>query len=464
MPRQRHSRRQPRTLAFQNSGLSEWAGLIAVAILLVFAVGFGGGGVRYAMANLVVQLTALCVLAFSQKSVFDFWSAAPWTLKTLAALTLLLPVAQLIPLPESIWSALPGRDLVQQSFALTGRTGWAPMSVDPVRTMVALTGLIAPCAILFAGWSIPYRQLPRLGWILVGVGLITFMIGALQVLSNGQQALIFADGSSANVLRGTFANRNSTGLLLVGTLALAAVLPVSRRHPAALPTRIVICILLLIGVLLTRSRTALVLAAIPVGLAALRAYFWSRQSQAHEGVRFSKVTWGVLGAIMLALAAVAIALVAAPGRVNDTIERFQTSSDARTYIWEDSAYSVSRYWPAGAGMGTFDEVFQVDESLENTTERRAGRAHNDWLEVMIEAGAPGLALAVLWLGLVAWLAWRARLSRLRWMAWANACFLLAIGLQSITDYPLRNQAMLVAASLALLLLARVASEKREDTA
>jgi len=108
----------------------------------------------------------------------------------------------------------------------------------------------------------------------------------------------------------------------------------------------------------------------------------------------------------------------------------------------------------GAGQGTFDEVFQVDESLENLTERRAGRAHNDYLELALEAGLAGLVLAGAWLVLIAWLSWRARRSSLRWAGWAGSSFLLAIALQSITDYPLRNQTMLAFAGLALLLLAR----------
>ena len=109
-------------------------------------------------------------------------------------------------------------------------------------------------------------------------------------------------------------------------------------------------------------------------------------------------------------------------------------------------------------MGTFDEVFQIDESLENTAQRRAGRAHNDYLEIAIEAGLPGLLLIAAWSAMCIWLAWRARRSPLRWAGWAAAGILLAIALQSATDYPLRNQAMLCLAAFALLVLARFAEQ------
>jgi exopolysaccharide production protein ExoQ len=107
-------------------------------------------------------------------------------------------------------------------------------------------------------------------------------------------------------------------------------------------------------------------------------------------------------------------------------------------------------------------VFQVDESLENLTRRRAGRAHNDYIELAVEAGIAGLALAGAWLLLLGWLSWQARRSSLRWAAWSGSGFLLAIALQSITDYPLRNQTMLAFAGIALLLLARAAIDRGRE--
>lgn len=162
-----------------------------------------------------------------------------------------------------------------------------------------------------------------------------------------------------------------------------------------------------------------------------------------------------------AVVAAAATVALAPGRMAETLERFEgASNDPRKYIWEDATYAASRYWPLGAGMGTFDDVFQVDEALENIGQRRAGRVHNDFIEVAIEAGLPGLVLVAGWLGLMATLIWQARRSSDRWVAWAAASFLLAIGLQSITDYPLRNQTMLATAAFALVLLARIASARR----
>lgn len=263
-------------------------------------------------------------------------------------------------------------------------------------------------------------------------------------------------------LLGTFANRNSTALFLGFALGLAALLPAPRPHPAVLPARLAACALLVVAIILTKSRTGLVLTLIPLGLASLRVGFWAfqRRSGARSPARSSgSAVLAVIGAIALMGVGAASLFVLAPGRVSETMERFQAKDDPRRFIWDDATYAAERYWPVGAGTGTFDEIFQVDESLENMTMRRAGRAHNDYIELAIESGVSGLAVAGFWLLLLGWLSWRVRHSPQRWAAWTGSGFLLAIALQSITDYPLRNQTILAFAGFALLLLARIAADE-----
>lgn len=439
-----------------------------IALLLAVALTLGGGGVRYGLANLAVQLIALAILGLHRAEFLAFWKHGPTGLKTLMGLSLLIPALQLVPLPEFGWTALPGRDLVVQSREAAGLpSGWAPASLDPARTLVALTGMIVPLVILSVGWAAPRRHLMSVGWFMVVLGLICFAIGVPQVLSEGNLFQIYEERTSASLLLGTFANRNSTGLFLVCALAMAALLPLplARPHPAALPVRLGICALLLVGVILTQSRSATALATIPVALGCLRAFaIWRSERKAQRGSAPDRTVALMLSAVAIGMVAVGTVLAVAPGRVGDLVERFAQQEDARTAIWEDAAYSADRFWPVGAGMGSFDEVYQVDESLESLSQRRAGRAHNDFIELGIEAGAAGLALAALWLVLVVWLAWRARLSQFRWAAWASAAILCAIALQSITDYPLRNQAMLATAAFAMLMLARIGTASSHETA
>lgn len=442
------------------SPAGRFAGAALLAVLLVAFVS-GGGGSRFGLANLAVQLTAIAAIGFHRDSFNTFWRESSLALRGLIIAALLLPIIQIIPLPPAVWSALPGRDLVTRSLELTGGSGWMPISLDPLRTLLALTALITPLAILITGWKIPRERLVTLGWLVVGLGLITMLLGVLQTSGGNSDTTVFGARRPGEILMGTFANRNSTGLWLGFTLALAALLPLTRPHPALLFARLAVCALLVVAIVLTRSRTALVLAIVPIALGGLRALWWTlherRQPTLDRNARRRPLILALAALALIATGAASL-VVAAPGRLGEVLERFEAKDDPRRFIWDDATYSIDRYWPAGSGMGTFDEVFQIDESLENLTRRRAGRAHNDYIELAIEAGPFGLLVAAMWLVLVGWLSWRARRSPLRWAAWSGSAFLLTIALQSITDYPLRNQTMLAFAGFALLLLARIAGD------
>lgn len=451
-----------RGIAGENSNRRLLYALIAV---LTIALLLGGGGQRYALTNLCVQLAALVLLALHPSSVAGFWKTAPLALRALVALSLLLPLAQVILLPEAMWAALPGRSLVGQSLEAADQSGWMPISLDPRRTLIALSGLIAPAAILMAGWSLRRDQLILAAWAIVGFGLLNLLIGTVQISSSTYPSLWIYDALGGDTLFGTFANRNSTGLFLVGALGFAALAPAPRVHPAILPLRLVLCALLVLSIILTQSRTSLALAAIPLALGAVRLIAWGLAAKhpPGAGVRQARPLTVAAAAVGLAAALLAAVIVISPGRVAKTIERFDSvEDDPRAFIWEDAGYASSRYWPIGAGMGTFDEIIQLDEALENVSVRRAGRAHNDFLELAIEAGLAGLLLALGWIMLLLWLAWRARLTRLRWLAWSAGVFLLAAALQSITDYPLRNQTNLALAGLCVLMLARIAGRPEDQ--
>lgn len=432
------------------------SGFWLLAAILLAAFLCGGGGIGAALGNLAVQVVALGVLAARQASFASFWRESPRALRALIVASLALPILQILPLPDSLWRALPSRDLVASARELAGAAGgWSTYSVNPLRTLLALTALVTPLAVLLAGWSLPRDRLLDLGWLVVGCGIATVLLGAVQLMTATESTTLYGARSPGSFLLGTFANRNSTGLFLTSTLGLAALLPAPRQHPAVLPARLGVCALLLLGVVLTLSRTSIVLALLPVTLGLIRALGVMVPARS-EGRSSGRGLAIGLGALALVVAGAGALVVTAPGRVGDALERFEAKDDARRFVWDDATYSAGRYWPAGSGMGTYDEIYQVDESLENLTSRRPGRVHNDYIELAIEAGAPGLALAALWAVLIGWLASRVRGSTMRWPAWAAGTFLLAIALQSITDYPLRNQTILAFAGFALLLLTRIA--------
>ncbi len=419
-----------------------------IGALLALAVLVGGGGVAYGLSNLAVQLLALLLLALAPDGVARFLREAPRLLLVLVAASCALPLIQLIPLPPGLWTGLPGQGLVRDAFLLSGdEAAWKRLSVAALPTFVAFLGTLAPLAIVALGWGLAPRELGALHRAAVFIGLACAGFGMVLVAA-GNSTGIYPEPPQAGVLFSTFANRNSAALFLVCGLILLASLPV--RRPLAgseLALRIVGAVILLLGVILTQSRSGIALLLVPGLLGGARLLTTSR------GMRAKLIAALALGITVIASGAV----LTLSSRVETSLARFDDLEDMRPAMWEDGISVARQYWPAGAGMGTFDDVFQTGESLEYVSPRRAGRAHNDYIEVAIEAGLPGLILIagwLIWIGRASWLALRHRAG---WPAAGAGAVLAAVALQSIVDYPLRNEAMLCFAALAVLLLARATS-------
>lgn len=427
-------------------------------LLIIIALLAGGGGVAYGFANLAVQLAALALLATNLPAVGAFFvRPKSIALTILCTASLALPLFQIIPLSPALWTELPDRQIVHQSLMISGGLGWFPFSLDSARTLVAFLGLLLPMAIITVGASLSREALMRACRTVVAIGVAGFVLGAVQVLSSGQVGLLYPENPMPGVMFTTFANRNSAGLFMVCCLILLATLPIGHPARRQLLMRAGVGALLTLGVFLTQSRSSMVLLIVPAMLALLQAGTFGQAHKSGKSVSRktrAKFYFGGAGLLVAALVA-AVALLPA-SRISTSLERFHQADDARAMIWDDSLFAAKRYWPAGAGMGTFDEVFQVDESLEHLSPRTAGRAHNDYIEIAIEAGAFGLVLVAFWAALVLWLTVKARKSPDRQLAWGGAAILMCMALQSGLDYPLRNQAMLGLAALALTVLVRVA--------
>lgn len=422
-----------------------------LSILVVVACLFGGGGVAYGLSNLIVQIVALAILAANGPSVRKFLSDAPKPLVVLVLASAALPLVQLVPLPITLIAQLPGRDLVVEAFAAAGYSGWSPLSVDRMRTLVAFAGLIAPLTFIVVGHDMPLSRLGRFPLIIVAMGLLQLLPGAVQVLGQSQNANLYPELPMPGVLFGTFANRNATGIFLDCALIMLAALPPARSLSMVWLAKVFAAALLAMGVVLTQSRTSMVLLVLPAAFALVKFALTRFERGGAGSASLKRPLQAVLAVAMLIAAA---APFMGDSRIETSIARFERTEDRRTDIWEDARYAATRFWPVGAGMGTFDEVIQMDETLETLTNRRAGRAHNDYLELAIEAGAIGLGLAAAWAVWVFVTGWRAIGTPARWFALAGTTVFAAIALQSSFDYPLRNQTMLCVAAIAITLLAR----------
>ena len=414
--------------------------------LVVVAVLFGGGGAPAPLAGLVVEWAALAAL------VAAIWlddGTLPWPRLALgfAAVLIALPLAQLAPLPPALWHALPGRSSEIAALGLVeGSRRWMPWSVSPPRTWASLFALIPPAvALVLAARSPPSWHRRTLGTI-AAMGLLTVVVGAAQLAGGGSGLLRFYAESHVGFLTGFQANRNAAAdLLLIAMLALVAW---GLKHAPSPAARLIVgagLVTLVVGVLLTGSRAGMaLLLALGPGLV-----WWFARGSLRRLRPSARVA--AAGAAILALAGTA-ALLASSDVARRMAGRFAQSGDPRPELWTDTLYAIGQYWPLGSGLGSFVPVFVAAERLEVVDASLPNRAHNDFLELALEAGLPGLIVLI---ALAAVLIWKLT-ARLRGadspaeraeLVFAGAT-LLVLGLHSIVDYPLRSMSLATLAGVA----------------
>lgn len=423
-----------------------------MALLFVVAVAFGGGGSGAALANLVVQLTALALIAFNLRAFLDFFRQAPVFLVSVVSATLLLPLLQSMPLPPSIWQPMPGRALVTETLQLFGHEdAWFPMSLEVRRTLLAFLSLVPPLTILVLAWRLPERQKHQLLMLVAATGAFVVVLGAQQLATGNRRFVLFAEAFGSGDLQGTFANRNTAGLFLdIALCALIAVYPSRRRDLRWTFASATVAIMLIVGLVLTRSRSSMALVIVPVVFLVFRL-LRSRKTDRISGRTIMVMVLGI------AVLCGGTYLASGNQRIQRSVSRFENLEDRRPLIWEDTVGSIKRFWPLGSGIGTFDEVFQIDETLENIRYARAARAHNDYLETTLESGVAGIALLLAWAAVLVISGWRA-LCRNNLDSAAVAVFAL-LAFQSMSDYPLRSETLLCIAGLMLALLVNAPPRK-----
>jgi O-antigen ligase len=121
--------------------------------------------------------------------------------------------------------------------------------------------------------------------------------------------------------------------------------------------------------------------------------------------------------------------------------------------------------PFGSGLGSFENVYHLYEVPEQVTSVYVVHAHNDYAEMALEVGLPGIILMLLflvWWSLAVWRAWRT--NEAGPFARAAAIASAAILIHSIVDFPLRTTAIAAsfAMCLALLSSSRAAPPKQDE--
>lgn len=437
---------------------------MAVVPLYLLACLLLGGSTRAHWSNMALQLGAIAILALAALGRPRIQSGRPGRqVGYLVAALLALVLSQLVPLPPSVWSGLPGRAAVADGFTLLSQPLiWLPLSLAPYETMTSALWLLPPLAVL-AGILLAgaYRD----SWLAIAVVLAAFagvLLGVLQVTSSDplDSPWYLHAVTNNGQATGFFANSNHMGTLLVSTVPFLVALYGSRRnrtqklHAAASKIAILggAMLVILVGIALNDS-----LAGLGLGVAVLSASLFVRAPIERKQTR-----WGLAAAGLVGLVAIS-AMFANPFQNNLTGVGAERDVSSRYTSYRNSLQATRDHFPAGSGLGSFADLYPRYENPTTVDRTYINHVHNDYIEIVLETGLPGLVLLMFfllwWVGRAV-AVWRA--PTIEYFGRAATIASGAILAHSVVDFPLRTSSIAVLFAMCLALMAGPRRKTHDD--
>ncbi|KRB14953.1 lipid A core--O-antigen ligase [Mesorhizobium sp. Root695] len=393
---------------------TEWEKYLLGSVLFV-SVLIGGGTASGLYTETLIEIAAIVSAAavFSRPSGQGIPRSALWLL----ALALAVLCFQIVPMPAALLSGLRPEVLLASPW-LAGETELRFISVGVGRTI--------ECLLYFAAAAAFFLGVTRLRPDQV-YGLLPFFF--MGVICNGLAAAIQYSLSDTVAIEGLlpftinaglFANQNHFSALLFVSIPFVVYYGLFRGHLLSGSLGLMSLLLLLLA---AGSR-----AGILIGLAItiIAVVFLSARSRLGG--------YGIL-AVFIGLSLYTIgAWTKIDAEVVDPA--FGRAEFARTTI-----AGIEENWPTGVGFGSFQKVYQIYEKGEMIFKPYVNHAHNDYLELALEGGAPVVFLIAVYLILLFASSVGGRRDPLQKAAFLSVSFLLV---HSLVDYPLRTAALAMA--------------------
>ncbi|EZP55125.1 O-antigen ligase family protein [Sphingomonas sp. RIT328] len=421
--------------------------LLSFLVVLWFAGGASRGDVS---GQIVVRACAWLTLGVSVLFVTPPREPRLRPVALLVGATTIVALLQLVPLPPSIWQALPGRTIFAEAAAASGQVQpWRPWAIVPWAAANAASSLIVPVVVLFLTASLTANERALLPGVVLCLVCASMLVGLLKLIGAGFDNPFVND--SVGQVAGNFANRNHFALFLALGLILAPVwayrggrLPGWRGPMAA-----AMGLLLVLTILASGSRAGLLVGVIGLCLGLVIVQRGIRQSLSGQPRRVVLLLVGSLVVIGIVLA---IATVSSDRAVSITrLVGADMGDDMRSRGLPVVMTMIREYFPAGAGLGGFDPLFRQHEPFHLLKLTYFNHAHDDWLEVVLDTGLIGVLLqgiALLWWGRRSLEAWR-RGGALRYaVPKLGSATLLLVFIASLLDYPARTPLMMAIIVLA----------------
>ena len=429
-----------------------------VMTLYLILLAFTGGGARSDIQSVVILRPVSAVVLGYALWGMTWDQVRPFRFLVFFAIALaLLAVLHLIPLPPAIWMSLPGRELVAEVDRAAGLgMVWRPISMIPTQTWNALYSLIIPFTVLALMLRLTREQRFALIPVIILLGLLSGFIGLLQIVGSNDNPLYLYDITNYGSAVGLFANRNHQAVMLACLFPMLAVYASTglqtveqfrMRSILAVGAALFLVPLLLV----TGSRGGLIVGLFGL-IAGAMLYQRPQFSKApkRKVYRFNPL-YLMLGALALGIAALTFLMSRAA--TLDRLIAADGTEELRFAMWPFILEMASKYFPVGSGIGTFVEVYQIDEPLSLLDSEYVNHAHNDWLEILLTGGAGAVFLAtvavIIWLrSMLLLIKAGDRQRRDEAMGKLGALIIFMLALASVGDYPLRVPSLMAVAVIA----------------
>jgi len=429
---------------------------IVAYLLFLGVVAVTGGSSHYdAASQPIVRLAAIVLigtLALRSRHGRPVGNlTALWFLGALAGVILV----QLVPLPPTWWSALPGHGRYAAAAVAAGEAQpWRPLNLTPDRGWNALFSLLPPAAALFAALRLRMRDQGAVLLGLIAIALTSAVIGLAQVSAGEDDALRFYTAPPTGSAVGLFANRNHQGLLIACGLPMLAVWAERARGDRArgrlfAALALIGAVFLVLMIPTTGSRMGLALAGLSLAFAVVLSWPPISAGIAVMSPRHRRFATGA--ALLAFVGLVATALTFSRAEAVQRLFAIDPVEDARVRLFIPLLVMIRTFLPFGSGFGSFDPVYRGFEQFGNLAVTFMNQAHDDYLQLILEGGLPALGLLITFLGWWAWKSirlWRGSGGEGVALGRLGSILLLLILLASITDYPVRTPLMMVIAAQA----------------
>ncbi len=460
---------------FFNSASVKYSAFLAFLTIVLFT---GGASRPDVTSLLILRPAAFLFLGYAclviTRQQFDLVRAPFILLSCLAALMLL----QLIPLPPSIWSSLPQRDVIYEvSKDLGLQDLWRPISLVPSRTLNSLMSLSVPAAAMMLFAILDDNARRKVPLVIIVMGVASMLLGLLQVAGPIDGLLYTYAITNNGVMVGFFANRNHHAVFLACMIPIATGVLFDRisskrgrkidQNFLHIALTISLMVFVLSYVLVTGSRSGTLLAFVGLLIAAMLWALWLMLQSSHSAdagsVNGNAITRRIalrknVKFVPIVLVIILLGLAAAIYSDRDfALIRYQQLNDVeelREKTYPVLVQMAKTHFSIGTGFGSFEWLYKMWEPDDLLTTSYLNQAHNDGLQWVIEGGIPALAILVS----LFWMMYRRGFelvrklrnnSRVYFVSIAAFFVVLICVAASLADYPLRTPIMMVLFTFAI---------------